>query len=73
MTNIQKDIEVILGECVGEDREWMSDDFEDGGDDEYRSRRIAVDNANVSSYNQAKREIRTRIPETARRVLERVR
>lgn len=61
MTDMQKDIEAILGECVGEDKE---------------SRQRTVSHVpyepDIYAYNQALADIRTRIPETARKVLERV-
>lgn len=59
MTHIQKDIEAILGECVGEDVV-VENDIQD---EEYAN----------EAYNEALSHVRSRIPETARKVLDMVR
>lgn len=71
MTDMRKDIEAILGECVGED-EILSRKYRSS-----KNRVISnlVDMLEIveKPYNKALHDIRTRIPETARKVLERVR
>lgn len=45
-------------EAIGKNEpEPINDDFNDGGDDEYRERRLAVDGQRYSAYLRAKREI----------------
>lgn len=64
MTITQKDIEAILGECVGEDCERKK----------YEPTDFLAHRADYNDgYNQALADIRNRIPETARKVLDRVR
>ena len=46
-------------ERMPKDREYPSNDFEDGGDPEYRNRREAIDNQTTSAYNTALAEFRT--------------
>lgn len=66
--DIQKDIEAILGECVG--------DFKPEAQYVLNSEKTGIQGQalleNVA-YNLAVKNIRSRIPETARKVLERVR
>lgn len=45
--------EELIREVEGMKKEYPSNDFEDGGDDEYRSRREAIDSRTTHSFNNA--------------------
>lgn len=51
----------IVAMAEGMKKENESEDFEDGGDDDYRDRRIQIQRRTVGSYNQALQDLITSI------------